>query len=414
MIGLVLGLLLGQHDHSAMMATPAPKKVLVPKGGLRTQEQLEQLALERNPRLGAAKAMVDAASGRVTQAGLYPNPSIGAVGEHVSPVTGGGAIGGFVEQRIVTGGKLRLSREIASWERAESVQAESAERLRVLTMVRLLYVQVLGDQALVEAREESAAVGKRTAAIAKELANVGQMDNPDVLAAANEGERLEIEAESARAMLEQSRTQLGALVGEAVGGVEGKLEEVPALEVDKVMTASPELQVARIEMERSKVALKRAQVEVVPDVVARGGVRNNREMSGLTRVGPEGIFDISVQLPIFNRNQGGIAAAKAEAERARYDSERVKIDLSMRLAAAVKQYRESAFAAQRYKTVILPQAEKAVSQYMASFQQMAAAYPSVLLAQKNLAMYQDAYVRALVAARQAAVEVEGMVLVTGR
>lgn len=398
------------HDHGAMTAPP-PKKVAVPSTGAITLAQLEQWGLKRNPRIGIARAMVDGASGRVTQSGLWPNPSIGASGEHVSPVTHGGAIGGYVEQRIVTGGKLRWSRELAQREKAEAQESASAENLRVLTMVRLLYVQVLGDQALVEAREESAEIGRRTAGIAKELANIGQADNPDVLAASNEAERLEIEAESARQMLVQSRAQLAAVVGEpTIGVVEGKLEEVPVIEPDKVLVESPELKVAALEIERAKAAVKRAQVEVIPDVMARGGLRNNREFSGFERVGLEGIFDVSVALPIFNRNQGGIASAKAEAERARYDAERVKVDIRIRLAAAVKQYNEGKFAAERYKTKILPQAEQAVEQYSNSFRQMAAAYPLVLSAQRSLAMYQDAYVRALVMARHAAVEVEGMVL----
>src|SRR5258708_5021257 len=88
-----------QHVHP----TEPPKKVAVDTSGGITLAELERLALERKPRLGVVKAKVDAAAGRVTQAGLWPNPSVGATGEHVSTVTNGGAIGGFVEQRIVTG-----------------------------------------------------------------------------------------------------------------------------------------------------------------------------------------------------------------------------------------------------------------------------------------------------------------------
>ena len=396
----------GQHVHEHPAAAVPAKKVV---GETISLAELERWAVERHPRLGAAKAMVDAAAGRVTQSGLWPNPSIGASGEHVSPVTNGGAIGGFVEQRIVTGGKLRWSREVARRDKAGSEESAAGERLRVLTMVRMFYVDVLGGQALVESREGLASIGARTAGIAKELANVGQLDQPDVLSASNEAERLEIEAESARRMLEQSRAQLAAIVGEpSIGVVAGKLEDLPALEVDKVMVESPEVKVALAEMERTKSAVRRAQVEAIPDINVRGGVRNNHELIGFTRIGPEGIFEVTVQLPVFNRNQGGVAAARAEAERARYEADRVRVDLRMRLAAAVRAYGESKFAAERYRTKILPQAEKAVEMYSASFMNMAVAYPMVLSAQRSLGQYQDAYVRAMVAARQAAVEVEGM------
>ena len=79
----------------------------VPAGsaGLRL-EDLERMALEANPTIGQARTLVDSAAGRAQQAGLWPNPSFGANGEHVSKVTGGGAIGGFVEQRFITAGRI--------------------------------------------------------------------------------------------------------------------------------------------------------------------------------------------------------------------------------------------------------------------------------------------------------------------
>jgi cobalt-zinc-cadmium efflux system outer membrane protein len=403
----------GQHVHEHMAMPSDPPKKTAPKGPSITLAELERLALERNPRIGSAKSMVDAASGRVKQAGLWPNPVVGATGDHVSAATNGGAIGGFVEQRIVTGGKLHWAKEVAEKEKAEIEESAGAERLRVLTMVRLLYFEVLGGQAMVEAREELAAIGRRTASTAKELANVGQADSPDVLAAANEAERLDIDLESAKRGLEQARSQLAAVVGEAsIGNVEGKLEDLRPLGIsEKVLTESPEVRVAELEIERARAAVKRAQVENIPDVMLRGGVRNNRELNGLTPIGVDGIFDVSVQLPIFNRNQGAIASAKADAERARYESDRVKIDLRTRMAAAVRRYEESKFAAERYRTKIVPQAEQSLEQYTGNFMNMAVAYPMVLSAQRSLGQYRDAYIRAMVEAQQAAVEVEGMLLV---
>src|SRR5947199_2314998 len=64
----------------------APPAVNVPctKDSL-TLADLEQLALERNPTLVQAAANVDDAQGRATQSGLYPNPTVGYVGEQMGP-----------------------------------------------------------------------------------------------------------------------------------------------------------------------------------------------------------------------------------------------------------------------------------------------------------------------------------------
>src|SRR5262245_61851274 len=86
---------------------------------------LEKMALDRNPSLGQAKASVDAAAGRVTQAGLYPNPVVSGVGDEISsgPIVRGGEFGGAIQQRIVTAGKLGLNRKIAQQDRAISEEA---------------------------------------------------------------------------------------------------------------------------------------------------------------------------------------------------------------------------------------------------------------------------------------------------
>ena len=48
-----------------------------------TLEELEQMAQQNNPTLAQAAAEVRAAEGRKKQSGLYPNPTVGYIGEEV-------------------------------------------------------------------------------------------------------------------------------------------------------------------------------------------------------------------------------------------------------------------------------------------------------------------------------------------
>ena len=50
---------------------------------LRLQD-LERMALENNPTIAQAEAAIRAAEGRKIQAGLYPNPIFGYIGEELS------------------------------------------------------------------------------------------------------------------------------------------------------------------------------------------------------------------------------------------------------------------------------------------------------------------------------------------
>src|SRR5207302_6531005 len=98
-------------------------------------------------------------------------------------------------------------------------------------------------------------------------------------------------------------------------------------------------------------------------------------------VGLQGFADVGVRIPIFNRNQGNIATAKADAERATREVERVKLVLRERAASVVQNYTFSQTAVDRYKNQMIPRARKAYEMYSKKYQEMAAAYPQVLIAQ---------------------------------
>ena len=83
------------------------------QGLLVTLEQVEKIARQMNPTLRQAEAEIRAARSRQQQAGLYPNPTVGYTGDEIrGGSVGGGKQGFFVQQTIVTGGKLGLSREV--------------------------------------------------------------------------------------------------------------------------------------------------------------------------------------------------------------------------------------------------------------------------------------------------------------
>ena len=103
------------------MVPPAQTRLVPSRSGF-TLPELESIALQANPTLIQAQAQVEASLSKSLQAGLMPNPVMGYVGEQIGAFGGPGETqGGFVEQEIFRGGKLRLSR--AKY-RQEAVQAE--------------------------------------------------------------------------------------------------------------------------------------------------------------------------------------------------------------------------------------------------------------------------------------------------
>lgn len=394
-----------------------------------TLQDLERMALERNPTIGQAKADVDAAAGRVKQAGLYPNPVLSAVGEEISagPIIRGGEFGGGVQQRIVTAGKLGLSQKVAQQEKAITEEAAKAQRQRVLNAVRALYYQALGDQYRIQVRTNLAKLAGEAVRISTELRNVGQADQPDQLAAEVEAERIQLELSDATDRQERTWRQLAAVINDPSlrpTPLEGNLESVPRLDVEQALAAiyadSPELRAASIDVSRAELALNRAKKEKIPDIIISGGVRHNNELleqdiGGTIRrpVGQEGFFDISFEIPIFNRNQGNVAAARAGVDKAKLEVDRTKLALRSRLAEVFREYQTALTRTDRYKQEVLPKAQRAYELYLNNFRQMAAAYPQALIAQRNLFQLQDDYVNALVSVWQRSVDIQGMLLTGG-
>lgn len=393
-----------------------------------TLDDLERKALERNPTIGQANADVNAAAGLAKQAGLYPNPVFSAVGEENSggPIIRGGEFGGGFQQRIVTAGKLGLSRKVAEQERAITEEAAKAQRQRVLNAVRTLYYQALSDQYRIRVRTNLTRLAAEAVKISGELANVGAADQPDVLAAEVEAQRIQLDLSDAVNRQERTWRQLAAVVNDTSlrpTPLAGELETFPRLDVDQALEAiyaeSPEVQAASIDVNRAELSLSRAKKEVIPDILLSGGVRYNRELLEVTNggirrpVGPEGFFDIGIQIPIFNRNQGNVAAARAGVDRAKLQVDRTKLALRSRLAEVYREYRTALMRADQYRQEVLPKAQKAYELYLNNFRQMAAAYPQALIAQRNLFQLQDAYVDALTTAWQRSVDIQGLLLTGG-
>ena len=379
---------------------------------------LERLALAANPSLRQSAADVRGAAGRAQQAGLYPNPVIGGSGEHIAtgPVLRGGTIGGFVEQRVVMGGKLSLSRHAAEQEQMASGEMQEAQRLRVLVAIRTLYYEALGGQRLLDVRKRMSELATRTAKTAGESANLGRLDRPDVLSAQVEQQRAALSVTLAQNALDRIWREIAAMVGQsalAQTQLEGEFEALPSVDAEAslahIFAESPLLKAAQLHRAGADFQVTRARVEKIPDIVVKGGLRYNRELASVNSpIGKEGFFEVGVQIPIFNRNQGAVTAAVAAAERARLEIDRQKLMLSRRFAAVYREYRDALAASTRYRDDMIPAATQVYETYVANFGQMTTAYMQVLLTQRSLIQMQEEYVMALTTAWRSAVEIQGL------
>jgi cobalt-zinc-cadmium efflux system outer membrane protein len=388
-----------------------------------TLEELQQMALQNNPTFAQSGANIQAAEGRKKQSGLYPNPTVGYQGEEIRGGSfRGGEQGFFVQQDIVLGGKLGLNRKIFDQELKQAQTEGEEQKLRVVTNVRISYIQALAAQQTLELRQNLSKLADDAVETSHQLANIGQADAPDVLES-------EVEAQQAClavTMAEHNQLRVWKALAAVVGNprlplmqLEGKLEDATPVNpdelVEKIVNESPAVKIAELSIKRAEAALARAKREPIPDLQLRGGIQQNRELSETSGrpVGLQGFADVGVRIPIFNRNQGNIASAKADAERAKREVERVKLVLRERAASVVQNYTFSQIAVDRYRNQMIPRAQKAYEMYTKKYQSMAAAYPQVLIAQRTLMQLEVSYVNVLESFATSALSLRSYLLTDG-
>ncbi len=210
-------------------------------------EDFQQLALATNPTLKQANAIVRESSAQARQAGLYPNPLVGYQGEQIRGGSyRGGEQGAFIQQTFVLGGKLALRRNVYEQQRRADEIGVSEQRFRILGDIGQSFYSALAAQETVELRKRLLSLALDSVVTARQLANVGQADAPDVLQSEVEAEQAKLDYTTAQRTYIQSFRSLAALAGNPelrVSPLQGDLEHPPQLDpeqvINRIVTESP-------------------------------------------------------------------------------------------------------------------------------------------------------------------------------
>lgn len=379
------------------------------------------IASQNNPTLRQAQLHISAETAKALQAGLYPNPTLSYVGEQIFVDTEddkdspGEFQGGELEQRFVTAGKLRLSRQ-KYMQRAHVAEHQAmAQQFRVCNDVRIHFYRALAAQYVVELRRELLKTAEDVAVTAQESYNMGQARRPEVRRANVRLQQARLEAMTAENRCRQMLRKLSAMVGVdlATGRIEGELESgCPQLTFEdalyRILGESPEVAAARAKLAVDRLTLARENVEWVPDVVVRGGAGYNFEAN--ETVASAGV---SVEAPIYDYNQGTIRQAQADLARQRREIERVELDLKSRLADVYQPYLTAMQHAEQYQEYILPELKAAYAELLESYEENRVDWPEVLDAQQEYFDARLAQVDNLLEARTQEVLIYGYLLHDG-
>jgi cobalt-zinc-cadmium efflux system outer membrane protein len=378
---------------------------------------LEAMALQKNPTLVQAAAHIEMSRGKAQQAGLYPNPTVGPFGDQIGARNAiDERVGAFIEQEIVTAGKLRLSRAKYNQEAYQAELQALAQQLRVVNGLHAAFYDVLATQKLIGVQRELAQNAEDAVKTTEDLVNVGQANPPDSLQARVEANRAQVALRDAEKRHRRDWEHLATLVGDPelrpvplAGALEGRgapIDREAAL--CRLLQESPELKFAQAEVVRDQIGVRREQVEPIPNVLVRGASGYNFETRNVTTD-----VQMGVRLPLFDRNQGTIRQAQGELMRAQAEVTRVELTLRRRFADAYHRYEVALDSVKDFEDSTLPAARKAFEAYQDYFKKRRATWPQVLVAERTYFQLQQEYISALAELRRAEVEINGLLLSDG-
>ena len=306
-----------------------------------TLAEVENLALAANPTLAEAAARVRAARGEQLQVGLAPNPIYGYAASEIGDDGRAGQQGFLVGQEFIRGNKLGLNRVVAGREAERLEQVFAAQQQRVQTDVRIAFY----DAFLAQRRHELAlnlqTIGRQAVSTAGALIEAQEGRRTDLLLAEIEGQRANIDLAQADSAVRGAWRRLAALAGQNELEVRPLSADLNSLRWEiawnetlaDLLRSSPEVAEAIADVERARATLARARVEPVPDVTAQGTVQYDSATHD-TMAGAQ----VTLPLPLWNRNQGGISKSHSELVAAQRRLDAVERRLQLELAKQFQIY----------------------------------------------------------------------------
>jgi len=386
-------------------------------------ESLLKLAENNNPTIAQAAAQVRGEEGKARQAGLWYNPDVryegNAIGVHPEGRdagvgrTAGDFQGLNIEQRVVTAGKLHLSREKYQARVEAAKELLRSQTLQVANDVRIRYFETLAKSRLLDLHREMLKTMEDHWLTTKEKVNEGQANEVEYrqskIALDRERLRTRMAENDYRATVERLAALVGVdLSSSAIsGGLDG---EIALIDFDaglsRVLTQSPELAEARAMQKSHEITVRREKVQPVPDLYFSGGW-------GYTFQYRQPIYNagLRITLPIFDRNQGTVETAEADLLRQQREVKRVELDLRHRFADEYEVYLTSLQHVEDYRETILPEAKQAYETQLKSYKLAREDWPAVLAVQRAYEDRREEYVRNLLAWRKSETAINGLLLV---
>lgn len=300
----------------------------------------------------------------------------------------------------------------AAWQNVERTEHQyDLIRFSVITDSRRLFIAALSTQRRVENLASLLTFAKQLEQTNEKLYKAGQTSETDLLSLRLERRRAETAFKSAEAELIGKRKQLAAQLGlpelpsvPLEGTLALKFPEYDQRSLDEQVTTRNSLvSAAMADVARRQTMLQRAMVDPIPNITIQGGYQYTANTPHR-----QGLAGLYMDIPLWDRNQGGIRAAQANVGQSAAQLDLIRTELTKQLADALGRYRAASGQVESFETGILPDARRTLELVRAGYEK--GQFDVVRLLQAQRAVYEAnlEYVSALEKRLDAAAEIAGL------
>ena len=420
---------------AAVMCPPVPvlaQAQLAARASELTIDELVSRAIADNPDLRATRAEVDAADGRLRQAGLHPNPELDVGGQKaLSPdnnLTVSLRLPLDLNDR--KGGRVAVAEKDLELKRTQLADRE--RRLR--TDVRMKAGEMLAARRNLQITDELLDTNRSALRVVGNRVREGAAPSIDENLQLVEVNRLDANRQLLSSRVEIARLQLKLLAGMAADApltVRGELTASPptlerAEAVRRALASRPDLAAARADVAVARAMIRKEQAEGRWDASVNVGYMRQDfgfGLNGLTNSGQtrpiQDTFHyfgggVTIALPVFNRNQGNIAAAEAGAQAAERRLEFATLTTQQEVEAAFAQHDAARRSLEIYERGVRDVARRNLDLVRQSYELGRGSLLDVIAEQRRFIDVETGYTDVLKQVYDAAVEVERAVGVSER
>jgi cobalt-zinc-cadmium efflux system outer membrane protein len=299
-------------------------------------------ALVHRPELLAANDRVTASERLRSQAGLIPNPRFLFRKEDLrtqtSPFGENSQTYWEGEQRLETSGKRGGRIAVAQQGTEESRLQADLTRRQIALNVRETYWKAKAAQSLAALYAQDADYFRQVIAYHEARFREGRIAEVDLLRVRLQGEQIRAAAANARLDSEKALLMLAQEMNAAPNSFWVLSEDFETLEDPKPILGGTDAVSLRTEGQLAQQAIAKAEAQTRlekangrPDLLFTGGYKRDVDID-------TPIVGVEFDLPLFNRNQGAVAASHAEEDAARETYQATRNRLAAELALAQREF----------------------------------------------------------------------------